>query len=203
MAASDTATFTPHVREKRARRRREILHAALQAVRERGYHATTLEDIAERLGIRKTALYHYFPDKDAIFHACHMESLAELDRILEEAAACCEDPAEQLRFVIREHVRVMTDTMEGSPLSFEVPSLPEPMRSEVIRRRDRYEAALRRIVSEGIAQGTFKEVDPKTAVFAILGAINWVSRWFRPDGEVSGPELGDRFADYFLKGLCT
>ena len=64
-------TSSPHVRDKRERRRAEILHAALRAFREQGYHATTLDDIAEHVGVRKTALYHYFPDKEAILYECH------------------------------------------------------------------------------------------------------------------------------------
>ena len=75
-------TPSPRIRAKRDRRRKEILHAALRAFREKGYHGTTLDDIAERFGVGKTALYHYFPDKEAILYACHQESLAELDRII-------------------------------------------------------------------------------------------------------------------------
>ena len=89
MPSEATTNVSPHVRKKRERRRGEILHAALATVRERGYHATTLDDIADRLGIRKTALYHYFPDKDAILYACHRESLSELDRLIQDSAACC------------------------------------------------------------------------------------------------------------------
>ena len=69
------APRSPRVQAKRERRRDEILHAALRAFRERGYHDTTLDAHRERLGVRKTALYHYFPDKQAILHACHRESM--------------------------------------------------------------------------------------------------------------------------------
>ncbi|HSR40859.1 MAG TPA: TetR/AcrR family transcriptional regulator [Longimicrobiales bacterium] len=202
MATEQLSTASPHVREKRRKRRAEILHAALQAVRERGYHATTLEDIAERLGVRKTALYHYFPDKDSILYACHRESLAELERLIDDSARCCEGPVERLEYLIREHVRVMTDTLEGSPLAFEVPALSEERRKEIVDGRDRYERLLRRLVADGVESGTLRDVDPKTAVFAILGAINWIARWYRPEGDVHGSELGERFADYLLRGLC-
>src|SRR5512140_388046 len=97
---------SPRLRAKREHRQDEILHAALLAFRERGFAGTTLDDIAVRLGVRKTALYHYFPDKEAILYACHRESLAELDRIVREARRLRGAPA-QVRHVIREHVRVM------------------------------------------------------------------------------------------------
>jgi AcrR family transcriptional regulator len=191
---------SPHVSAKRQRRRTEILHAALRAFRDGGYHATTLDDIAEQLGIRKTALYHYFPDKEAILYECHRESLAELDRILAGARAL-DTPADRLAHVIREHVRVMTDTLEASPLAFEVTALSPERQREVIAARDRYERALRRMIQEGIADGHFRATNPKTAVFAILGAINWIARWYRPEGALRADELGREFAEHLIGGL--
>jgi AcrR family transcriptional regulator len=191
---------SPRVKEKRDRRSKEILRAALRGFRERGYHATTLEDIAERLGVRKTALYHYFPDKESILYACHQESLAELDRIIRGTKAL-ETAADRLGFVIREHVRVMTDTLEGSPLAFEVTALSAERQRGVIAARDRYERALRRIIAQGIEEGEFRTVNPKIAVFAILGAINWIARWYRPEGSLQADELGAEFAQHLVGGL--
>jgi AcrR family transcriptional regulator len=200
MAKASVPRRTSHLERKRARRRQEIIHAALDAVRERGYHATTLDDIAARLGVRKTALYHYFPDKDAILLECHRESLTELGRIVERARTV-EGVEERLRFLIREHIRIMTETLEGSPLAFEVSALAREARSEVIGGRDRFEAVLRALVAEGIRDGVFRPVDPKIVVFGMLGAINWIARWYRPEGELHALELGETFADYLLNGL--
>jgi AcrR family transcriptional regulator len=193
-------TRSPRIRAKRERRREEILHAALRAFRHRGYHRTTLDDIARRLGVRKTALYHYFPDKEAILYECHKDSLAELDRILAETRRI-PTARERLGHVIREHVRVMTDTLEGSPLAFEVTAFSRGPRAEIIAARDRYERELRRILAAGIRAGAFRKTDPKVAAFAVLGAINWIARWYRPEGSLHAAELGDRFTDLFLAGL--
>ena len=200
MPTTIQAPPSSHRERKRARRRREIIRAALEAGREKGYHATTLDDIAGRLGIRKAALYHYFPDKDAILLACHRESLAELERIA-EASWRVEGPVARLGFLIREHVLIMTETLEGSPLAFEVTALPAAARAEVIQGRDRFEGVLRSVVVEGIEAGEFRDVDPKIAVFAILGAVNWIARWYRPGGGIQPAGLGDAFADYLLRGL--
>ena len=199
-ATTSAPVQSPRVRAKHDRRSKEILRAALRGFREHGYHATTLEDIAERLGVRKTALYHYFPDKESILYACHQESLAELDRIVRGTKAL-ETAAERLGFVIREHVRVMTDTLEGSPLAFEVTALSPARQRDVIAARDRYERALRRIIAQGIEDGEFRAVSPKTAVFAILGAINWIARWYRPEGSLHADELGVEFAHHLVGGL--
>jgi AcrR family transcriptional regulator len=189
-----------HVQAKRERRRDEILRAALAAFRERGYHATTLDHIAEHVGVRKTALYHYFPDKDAILHACHVDSLAQLERIMTEARAL-PTPAAQLRHVIVEHVRVMTDTLDGSPLALEVTALAARHQAEVISGRDRYERGIRRIIEQGIRDASFRRVDAKIATFAVLGAINWVARWFRPEGALDAAAIGAQFADHLVGGL--
>jgi TetR/AcrR family transcriptional regulator len=198
--ARTPATASPHVQEKRRRRRTEILHAALRTFRAKGYYGTTLDDIADQLGVRKTALYHYFPDKEAILYACHHESLTELSRILKGARDLA-SASEQLAYVIREHVRVMIDTLEGSPLAFEVTALSAERQRGVIAARDRYERALRKMIQQGIAAGEFRAVDAKTAVFAILGAINWIARWYRPDGSLRAPELGRQFAEHLVGGL--
>ncbi len=176
------------------------MHAALRAFREKGFHATTLDDIAEHLGLRKTALYHYFPDKEAILWACHQESLAELDRII-RGVRKLETASDQLAFVIREHVRVMTDTLEGSPLAFEVGAFSPERQRTIIAARDRYERAVRRIIARGIAAGEFRAVDAKIAVFAILGSINWIARWYNPEGSLHAEELGHQFADHLVGGL--
>ena len=195
------ATASPKVQAKRRRRRAEILLAALRAFRDKGYHATTLDDIAERLGIRNTALYHYFPDKEAILYACHRESLAEVDRLLTEATARCERAPDQLAYIIREHVRVMTETLQGSPLGFEVSSLSPKHQVEVIAARDRYERGVRQIIIRGQREGAFRSVNPKIAAFAIFGAINLIARWYSPDGTIQTQKLGSEFADHLVGGL--
>jgi AcrR family transcriptional regulator len=192
---------SPRVREKRRRRRAEIRRAALRAFREKGYHATTLDDIALRIGVRKTALYHYFPDKQAILHECHREAGRELARILREARPLA--PArERLAHVVREHVRVMTDTLEGSPLAFEVSAFSPERQRELMDARDAYERGVREIIEQGMREGEFRRQDAKVAVFVILGAINWIARWYRPGGSLSGDELGRLYAEQLVGGLA-
>jgi TetR/AcrR family transcriptional regulator len=197
------ALSTPslHIREKRRRRRAEILHAALHAFCDKGYHRTTLEDIADLVGVRKAALYHYFPDKESILYACHQEGLAEVHRHVAESLQRYSRAPDRLAYLIREHVRVMTDTLEGSSLAFEVSALSPAHQAEVIAARDRYERALRDIVAQGIAAGDFTSIDPRIPVFAILGAINWIARWYRPEGSFHAAELGPRFAEQLVGGL--
>lgn len=193
---------SPRVRARRERRRAEILRAALRSFRDRGYHATTLDAIAEQLGVRKTALYHYFPDKQAILLACHRESIADLERIVTEARRSRGAEA-QLRHVILEHVRVMTDAFGGSPLAFEVGALDAEQQAEIIAARDRYERELRDIIEHGMRAGTFRPGHAKVAAFTILGALNGIARWYRPEGELDARALGEQFASHLVGGLLA
>ena len=193
---------SPRVREKHERRRAEILRAALHSFRHRGYHATTLDAIAEQLGVRKTALYHYFPDKQAILLACHRESIADLERIVAEARRL-RGTAAQLRHVVMEHVRVMTDAFGGSPLAFEVGALAPDRQAEIIGARDRYERELRDIIERGMHAGTFRPGHAKVAAFTILGALNGIARWYRPDGELDARAIGEQFASHLVGGLLA
>lgn len=199
-ASASRGEPSPHVRRKRRRRREEILHAALDAFRERGYHATTLDEIAGRLGLRKAALYYYFPDKEAILYEGHRRSVEGVERILAEARRH-ERPIDQLGHAIREHVRLMTEQIEGLSLASEIPELAPAHHAEVLAARDRYERGLRSIIARGVRSGDLRPLDPKLAAFVVLGAVNWVARWYRPDGPVPAPELAAHFTEQLLGGL--
>jgi AcrR family transcriptional regulator len=200
---AETAPHTepsPHIRRKRRQRKEEILRTALGAFRERGYHATTVDEIAGRLGLRKAALYYYFPDKEAILYEGHRRLAERVERILEEALRH-ERPIDQLGHAIREHVRLMTEQIEGLSLAAEIPALAPAHHAEVLAARDAYERGLRSIIASGVRSGELRPLDPKLAAFVILGAVNWVAHWYRPDGSAPAPELAAHFAEQLLGGL--
>ncbi len=202
MTASGTGHLaTPHVRAKRERRRAEVLRAALRSFRDRGYQSTTLETIAEQLGVRKTALYHYFPDKPAILLACHRESLADLERIVAESARL-RTARERLHHIITEHVRIMTEGYGASTLAFEVTALAPECQAEIIAGRDRYERALRRVIETGMRSGAFEPGDAKIVAFMLLGALNGIARWYRPGGALDATAIGEQFSRQLIDGLA-
>ncbi len=201
MSPSGPVLVSPGFTDKHRKRRDEIVTAALRAFREKGYHAVTLDDIARRIGVRQTALYHYFPDKESILYECHRMALAELRRLLGRATDRFDSPVQRLHYLISEHVHVMTETLLGSPSAFEVSSLSPGHQQKVIAGRDEYERALRNTIQEGIDDGVFRPVDPKVAAFVILGAINWIARWYSPDGSSDSSVLGREYAEHLVGGL--
>jgi AcrR family transcriptional regulator len=150
--------------------------------------------------VRKTALYHYYPDKQALLFECHRESIVELDRIMAEARRLG-SAREKLAHVIREHVRMMTESRGGTPIAFEVTALSAERHAPLIEGRDRYEHELRRIIDRGMRDGELRKGNSKVAVFVLLGALNWISRWYRPEGEFHASELGVEFVESLLGGL--
>lgn len=194
------AAHRPRIERRRRRRRAQIMRAAMHALREKGYQATTLDDIAERVGMRKTALYHYFRDKETILYGCHRETLTNLARIMRKGRRL-KSATERLSYLIREHVMVMAGRLGGSPLTLEVAVFTGEHREVLIAARDRYEREVREIIEQGMREGEFRAGDAKTAAFVVLGALNWIANWFRAEGELRPAELADRFVVQLLLGL--
>jgi hypothetical protein len=95
----------------------------------------------------------------------------------------------------------MLDELEGATAHLEVEVLPEAMRKGVIEKRDAYERAVRSLVAEGMKRGEFARTDPALVTRAMLGAVNWTARWYRPEGPQSVAEIADSLSDYLVRGL--
>ena len=192
-------------REKKTQRKREaILRSAAAAFRRKGYHGTSMEDISEALLMTKGSLYYYFKDKEEILFACHDFSL---DRVLEKMrevilAQKGANAAERLGALIQGLVDVMIDDLQGSALALDFTALSDELLDKIIAKRDEFERGMRAVIQEGVKNGEFREVDAKMATFAILGAINWISKWYRPDGALRAADIGRMYSDLFVKGLA-
>ncbi len=178
-----------------------ILKSAAAAFRRRGYHGATVEDIAESLDMKKGNLYYYFRSKEEILFACHQYSLDRLLALLLEVEQAGVPPSEQLRRLITASVHLILDELHGTALFLDLEALTPAHRRAVIARRDQFDRGLRQLLANGVASGQFAPLDAKLLSFAILGAVNWIPRWFSPEGPASSQEVADRFADYLIGGL--
>lgn len=184
-------------------RKRAILEAAGRAFRARGFHATSMRDIAAELGMTVGNLYYYFDSKHALLAFCQHETLDRLLSLVAPDRRPGEDAATRLRRIIVGHIVCLHDALPGAIAHLSLDPLPEADRARCIERRDRYESALRDLVREGIADGIFSEIDEKIAVWTILGAVNGTALWFRSEGPRSATTLGERMADQLIRGLLT
>jgi AcrR family transcriptional regulator len=179
----------------------EILKSAAAAFRRLGYHGATVEEIAAALKMKKGNLYYYFRNKEEILFACHQYSLDRLLALLHEVERSSDSPEAKLRRLIVFFVHTILDELHGTALFLDLEALSPAHLKIVITRRDRFDHGMRQVLEEGIRAGTFAPGDAKLLSFAILGAVNWIPRWFSPDGAASSQEIADRFADYLLAGL--
>jgi AcrR family transcriptional regulator len=179
----------------------DILKSASKAFRRRGYHGATCENIAAALHMKKGNLYYYFTNKEEILFACHQYSLDRLLALLEQTQQSGMRPPEKLRTLIVACVHTILDELHGTALILELEALSAPHLKTVIARRDRFDRGIRQILEEGIADGSFAPHDVKLRSFALLGAVNWIPRWFNPAGPATSTEIADSFADFLIAGL--
>jgi AcrR family transcriptional regulator len=179
----------------------EILKAAAKAFRRLGYHGATVEEIAAALHMKKGNLYYYFRNKEEILFACHQYSLDRLLSILDEIQRSGVSPEQKLRGLIGAFVHTILDELHGTALGLDLEALSPAHLRTVIVRRDRFDKGMREVLKEGIRSGTFVYADAKLLSFAILGAVNWIPRWYSPDGPSTSEEIAERFADYLIAGL--
>ena len=181
----------------------DILKSAAAAFRKLGYHGATVEQFAAALHMKKGNLYYYFRNKEAILFACHQYSLDRLIETLEEIDRSAEPPHEKLRLLIHAFVHTILDELHGTALGLNLEALSPAHLTTVIARRDLFDHGMRQIIAEGVRTGAFGPCDPKLISFAILGAVNWIPRWFKAEGPASSHEIADCFADYLIAGLRT
>ena len=179
----------------------DILKSAAKAFRRLGYHGATVEAIAAALRMKKGNLYYYFKNKEEMLFACHQYSLDRLLQLLDEVEHSGLAPAAKLRALIVSSVHTILDELHGTALILELEALSPAHLKTVIARRDKFDRGIRQLLEEGIADGSFSPDDVKLRSFALLGAVNWIPRWFNPAGPATSSEIADRFADYLLAGL--
>ena len=186
---------------KTRQRRVEILKSAAAAFRRRGYHGASMGEIARALRMTKGSLYYYFKNKEEILFFCHDYSLDILLDVLERVEAAGGTPPQKLRSLIESFVHHILDDLRGTALTLDFQALSAPLLRRVIAKRDRFDRGIRRLLQEGMDAGAIAAGDPKLLTFAILGAVNWIPRWFDPTGPATSEEIGRVFAEYLVSGL--
>jgi AcrR family transcriptional regulator len=182
-------------------RRTEILKSAAAAFRRRGYHGASVDEIASALNMTKGNLYYYFANKEEILFACHEYSLDKLLTLMDEVRADTATPEVKLRRLVLAFVHTILDDLHGTALTLDPEALSPPLLKRVIAKRDQFDHGIRDIIQQGIDQGVFRPGDPKMIEFAMMGAVNWIAKWFDPAGAQSSDQIGDAFADYLVGGL--
>lgn len=193
----------PTAQERDEMKRQSIIRAAAQCFNRSGFHGTSMDDIAARLGVTKPALYRYVKNKHEVLAAC-FSAVMEMSFIhLENGEKTGRNGLEKLRITLRGYLEDLMDKM-GHPVVLleEGALLPDQLRS-LIRSRDQMERRYRALVEEGIRDGSIIPCDPKLAVFALFGAINWVPKWYREDGEWSATYVAEALVNLITRSIAA
>ncbi|GAA0608358.1 TetR/AcrR family transcriptional regulator [Streptomyces crystallinus] len=179
---------------------RRLLVAAVEAFAERGYHATTTRDIAGRAGMSPAALYIHYKTKEELLHRISRIGHDKALEILETAADARGTAAERLAGAVRSFVRWHAGHhMTARVVQYELDALGEEHRTEIVGLRRRSDAAVRRILNDGVAAGEFDVPDVPGTTLAVLSLCIDVARWFNAQGRRTPDEVGELYADLVLR----
>ncbi|MGC0417701.1 TetR/AcrR family transcriptional regulator [Embleya sp. AB8] len=194
----------------------EILDAAAQAFSERGYAATSIDDVADVLACTKGRIYHYFRTKGELFMGIHHQGLVwALEAVGPTAERDDLEPKEKLREMVRRHaLHMMEHYTYMGPAQFQIEmNLAGEGRNQdaamatILTMRRRFEDYYVQVVKDGMASGAFRETDVNLATKAMLGSINWMHAWYRPGGPREATTHRERIAavlaDYAVGGLSA
>ncbi|MCB1465933.1 MAG: TetR family transcriptional regulator [Rhizobiaceae bacterium] len=189
-----------HVRGKK---RDAVVQQAAMEFRKRGYHATSMDDIATALGVTKGALYRYVKSKDEVLFECFMHSNRIGEIAIDMAEKVKGTALEKLRCFLNEFIKAYLDSNFAGGAMVEIGALLPDQRHEVVRGRDRVDQRLRGLLREGIDEGSILAANPKLMIFSFMGSINWIPSWFSPQGEWTSDEIAHQITEIILSGISA
>lgn len=182
--------------------RDDILDAAAQVIRQKGFHGASMSDIAEVVNLQKASLYHHVASKQEILLALLDRALGLLTDHIAAIAAQSIPADEKLRQMIRGYLSALAENADlTAVLLFEHRSLDKKSHARHVPHRDTFEALWRDVLNEGVREKIFDCKDAGLAVRALMGVMNWTLTWYRPDGGKPIEQIADEYADLLLKGL--
>jgi TetR/AcrR family transcriptional regulator, cholesterol catabolism regulator len=190
--------------------RQEILRTAARLFQQRGYDATSMNDVAAALKLSKGGLYHHFQSKDEIlFEIMNHAMEITQERVLAPVRAIA-DPEERLRALIRRHMEVVLSPRdrEITVMLHENHPLPPALRKRINQRKKEYIHFVEGLIAEVQSKGqrtrqTKCAVSPRAAAFALLGMINWIYQWYKPEGELQATNLIPQFTELLFGGILA
>jgi TetR/AcrR family transcriptional regulator, cholesterol catabolism regulator len=188
------------------KRRGEVLDAAARVFHEKGYEATSIQDIADEVGILKGSMYYYISSKeDVLFEMLEEVHRAALTTVL-QAVEEDGNPLQKIRAFVSTLARFNAEnTIRMGILLHDFRSLSEPRRKAIVRERDQYDKVLRKLITDGQAEDLIcPDVDPKITALAVMGMINSIYQWYRPSGQRQSAYIGSVYADLVVAAIsCT
>ncbi len=202
------APASPWKRKSERRRDRElkreaVLRAAAALFNEKGFHATSLDEVAERLYVTKPTLYRYVKNKEEILFECVRLGIETLHEAVESVGSSGGTALEKLMAAIRQYAAIVTMDFGMCVIRVGEDPLPPESRRKLRRLKRAIDYEFRGLIAQGIEEGSIAPCDPKMAAFIVGGALSWIGRWYRPDGPLSSDEIAEHCIATLMKGLST
>lgn len=184
--------------------REEILKTVARLFKEKGYHNTSIKDISQEVGLEGGALYYHIKSKEGALFDIGEDAINQLLSEMEKIHKADLSPKEKLKIAIETQINYFINQFyETCVFLIETKALGDDYQLHYLAKRDRYEEIWRKIIKDGMRKGEFKQVNVKLATFAILGMLNWLVVWFRPDKGWSSREIVEEFTKIILGGIET
>ncbi len=178
-----------------------ILTTAAELFAEHGYESTTLDAIGEQLGMHKATLYHYVRGKEEILYLCQSRSFGDLEEVYEQVRDSSRPVSERLRLFVLHLAQAQNSVFGRCLLRVGPKPLAEAAGGEIRRIQRRLDTIVRDLLKEGMATGELRQVDPALCGAMLYGALNWVPRWFKPEGRLTLDTIAATYVDIFINGL--
>ncbi len=188
---------------ERALKREAVLRTAARMFNEKGFHATSLDEVAERLNVTKPTLYYYVSSKDEILFECVRIGLEMVRKGIDDVARSGGSAADKLVACMRAYARVVTMDFGACVIRVGEDPLPPESRRELRRLKAEIDREFRDLIASGVADGSLAPCDPKLAAFTIAGALSWIGRWYRPEGPLGADDAIERCIEVLAGGILA
>jgi AcrR family transcriptional regulator len=195
-------TDAPSPRTDERDRTRAIYLKAAAIFHEKGFDATSMDDIARALGMTKAGLYYYIKGKQDLLFAIMTYAMDWLDRNVIVPARAVTDPEERLRLIIERHgLELLEGPQSITILADEVAALSPRHRRQIVKRKRAYFDLVRDTLDELKARGRLTELDTTVAAFSIIGTLMWLPRWYRSQGRLASGTILQELTRLILGGV--
>jgi AcrR family transcriptional regulator len=182
-------------------KRAAVLRAAAQLFNDKGYHATSLDMVAERLSVTKPTLYYYVRSKEEILFECVRLGLELMRAAIAEAAGSGGSALDKLEAAMHEYALIVTMDFGMCLIRVGEDPLAPDSRRKLRRLKAQIDHEFRSLIEQGVAEGSLALCDPKLAAFTLAGALSWIGRWYDPAGPVSAEDVARQSIGLLMHGL--
>jgi AcrR family transcriptional regulator len=182
-------------------KRDAVIRAAAREFNRKGYHNTSLDDIAARLEVTKPTVYYYVTSKEQLLFECFVAGVERIRAAFRDVRHLPVPARERLNAVLRHYGEAVASEFGWCMVRAEDQDLSPAMSRHIKSLKSEIDHGIRRLIREGVQDGSIQPCDAKMTAFALAGALNWIAHWYREDRSLTGAQIAEAFVAIFEGGL--